>query len=76
MGFDEASSRRKQAGEIDFQVLRFEDDPNKVVHFSKWQSLKQAKNFFESNEVREIRRELGVKDPEFTYLCQLEKGVL
>ena len=76
VGFDEASGLRKQAGEIEFQVLRFEDDPNKVIHLSKWQSLEQARNFFESDKVKEIRKKLGVKDPEFAYLCQLGKGVL
>jgi heme-degrading monooxygenase HmoA len=76
VGFDEASGLRKQAGEIEFQVLRLEDDPNTVIHFSRWQSLEQARNFFESDNVKEIRENLGVKDPEFTYLCQLENGVL
>ncbi len=75
-GFDQASDLRKSAGEIEFQILRYEDDPNKVVHFSKWRSLDQAKVFFESEKVKEIRSELGVKSPEFIYLDELENGVL
>ena len=75
-GFDQASDLRKSAGEIEYQVLRFENDPNKIVHFSKWQSQDQAKEFFESDKVKEIRKELGVKDPVFVYLEELEQGML
>jgi len=46
--FDNASSIRKEAGELSYQVLRYEEDPNKIVHFSVWSSIKAAKNFFES----------------------------
>lgn len=75
-GFDMASDLRKSAGEIDFQILKYDDDPNKIVHFSKWQSLDRAKAFFESDKVNTIRKELGVKAPKFIYLEELENGVL
>lgn len=75
-GFNKASGMRKSAGEIEYQVLCYEKDPSKVVHFSKWSSLQQAKDFFESKEVQEIRNKLGVKTPEFIYLQQKESGVL
>lgn len=67
-GFDAAAKLRKSAGEIEYQVLQDEKDQNRVVHFSKWQSLEQARSFFESDEVAEIRKNLGVKAPEFCYL--------
>ena len=75
-GFDQASDLRKSAGEIDFQTLKYENDPNKIVHFSKWQSLDQARAFFESDRVKNIRTELGVKAAEFIYLDELENGIL
>lgn len=75
-GFDKASHLRQSAGEIEYQVLRYEDEPNKIVHFSKWHSLDKAKLFFESNKIKEIRKELGVKAPEFIYLDQLDSGIL
>ena len=46
--FDNAASIRKDAGEQSYQVLRYEKDPNKIVHFSKWSSISSAKQFFES----------------------------
>lgn len=74
--FDNASKIRKEAGEISYQVLKYENEPNKIVHFSVWSSLENAKQFFESPKLIEIRKEAGVKSPEFIYLEQLEYGIL
>ena len=74
--FDDAAGLRKEAGEISFQVLRYEKEENKVVHFSRWVSIDAAKNFFESPRVVQIRKDAGVKAPEFNYLEELDKGVL
>jgi quinol monooxygenase YgiN len=62
--FDKASGIRRDAGEVTYQVLKYQDDPNRIVHFSRWRSLEA------------IRRQAGVKSPEFIYLDQLESGVL
>ena len=43
--FDEAADIRREAGERRFQVLKYEDDPNRVVHFSEWESIARAKAF-------------------------------
>ncbi len=74
--FDDAALIRKNAGELSFQVLKLDNNPNKIVHFSKWASLSKAKAFFESAQLIEIRKQAGVKAPEFIYLEQLEEGVL
>jgi len=74
--FDEAAGIRKEAGERSYQVLKFENDPNKIVHFSAWTSIADAKAFFESPRLVKIRREAGVKAPEFIYLDELESGTL
>ncbi|MEA5403789.1 antibiotic biosynthesis monooxygenase [Arcicella sp. DC2W] len=74
--FDNAAGIRKEAGEISYQVLKYEQEPNKIVHFSVWISLENAKNFFESPKLVQIRKEAGVKSPEFIYLDELETGVL
>ncbi len=57
-------------------MLREASDPNKVVHFSRWESIARAKAFFESPELVAIRRQAGVESPEFLYLYQLEAGTL
>ena len=74
--FDEASCMRKEAGEISYQVLKYEGDSKKIVHFLVWQSLESAKQFFQSPELIKIRIDAGVKSPEFIYLEQLESGIL
>lgn len=74
--FDRAADIRKQAGEISYQVLKYENNPNQIVHFSAWISIDAAKQFFESPKLIKIRTEAGVKSPEFIYLDQLESGIL
>jgi quinol monooxygenase YgiN len=74
--FDRAADIRKNAGEISYQLLRYDNDANTIVHFSEWSSLGNARRFFESPELVELRRKAGVKAPEFIYLQELERGVL
>ncbi|MDD5036479.1 MAG: antibiotic biosynthesis monooxygenase [Methylococcaceae bacterium] len=74
--FDQAAAIRKNAGEISYQLLRYDDDANTIVHFSQWSSLANARRFFESPELAEIRRKAGVKAPDFIYLQEIERGVL
>jgi len=73
---DQAADMRKRAGEISYQLLRYDNDAQKIVHFSEWSSLDKARRFFESAELVEIRRKAGVKAPDFMYLQEIECGVL
>lgn len=43
--FDAASGIRKEAGERSYQVLKYEGDANKIVHFSAWTSVADARAF-------------------------------
>jgi quinol monooxygenase YgiN len=74
--FDNAAQIRKEAGEISYQLLKFEMTPNNIVHFSRWRSLQNARNFFESERLVEIRKQAGVKAPTFVYLDEIETGIL
>jgi quinol monooxygenase YgiN len=74
--FDNAAKLRKDAGEIRYQLLRYDTDANQIVHFSQWSSLENARQFFESPALVEIRKQAGVKAPNFIYLEQIEEGVL
>jgi quinol monooxygenase YgiN len=74
--FDQASEIRKRAGEISYQLLRYDTDANNIVHFSQWSSLENARRFFESPELVAIRKQAGVKAPDFIYLQEIERGVL
>ena len=74
--FDEAVQILKEAGEISYQLLKYDTDANNIVHFSRWSSLQNARNFFESPQLVEIRKKAGVKAPAFVYLEEIETGVL
>lgn len=74
--FDQAAVIRKNAGEISYQLLRYDNSANTIVHFSEWSSIENARHFFESPELVEIRRTAGVKSPEFIYLHEIEHGTL
>ena len=74
--FDGAAGIRREAGERSYQVLRYETDPDKIVHFSVWTSTADARRFFESPRLVQIRKDAGVKSPEFIYLEQIEAGTL
>lgn len=74
--FDQASGIRKEAGEISYQVLKYDKNQNKIVHFSIWKDILSAQHFFESPKLIQIRKDAGVKSPEFIYLEEIENGVL
>lgn len=74
--FDQAIHIRKEAGEISYQLLRYDTDSNNIVHLSVWNSLANARIFFESSELIEIRKLAGVKAPTFIYLEEIERGIL
>ena len=74
--FDNAADIRREAGEISYQVLKYEDNAHKIVHFSAWISIAAAKSFFESPKLVQIRIDAGVKAPHFIYLEQLASGIL
>jgi len=74
--FDDASGIRKAAGEISYQVFKYDDEPNKIVHLSIWDDRQNAEQFFNSPQLVKIRADSGVKSPEFIYLDLLEAGVL
>lgn len=74
--FHAAAGIRKEAGERSYQVLVDEAVPNRIVHFSTWTSTADARAFFESPRLVQIRAEAGVHEPTFTYLQEVESGTL
>lgn len=74
--FDDAATFRREAGEIAYQLLAYDTDARRVVHFSRWTSLDAARVFFESPRLVEIRHVAGVRAPEFLYLIEIEAKIL
>ena len=75
-GFDKASTIRKEAGELSYQVLSYKNDPNKIIHYSQWISHEKAQALLEAEKRIALRKELGVKEPDFIYANQIEQGIL
>jgi hypothetical protein len=48
--FDQAADIRRRPGGIRYQLLRFDNDANDIIHFSVCASLDNAQRFFESPE--------------------------
>lgn len=74
--FEQAAGIRKQAGEISYQLFRYDTDANQIIHLSIWDSLDNARTFFESDELIKIRKAAGVRSPSFIYLEEIETKIL
>lgn len=74
--FDQAANIRKEAGELSYELLKLDTDARRIVHFSEWTSLRSARDFFESPKLAEIRKNAGVREPQFLYLEEIERAVL
>jgi len=73
--FDGAAGIRKEAGERSYQVLRYQNDPNRIVHFSVWTSIDDARRFFESPKLVKIRAEAGVSLPNLSIWNSSKRGL-
>ncbi len=74
--FNAAAGIRREAGEIEYQLLCLQSNERQIVHFSRWRSLDAARLFFESDRLVQIRKRAGVHTPDFLYLRQIEQAVL
>ncbi len=74
--FDDAATIRREAGETEYRLYAYHNQPNKVIHLSVWVSMAAAEAFFHSPRLVKLRQEAGVHQPEFIYLHPLEAAVL
>ena len=51
---------RKNSGMKSYQVFRTNDDPNKIVHLSQWDSMDDAQKFLQSDELQKANQQSGV----------------
>lgn len=67
--FDAAFDGRKKSGEVSFRLFSGSDNPLLIVGLFEWDSLENAKAFFESPGLREIMAAAGVVgEPDIHYL--------
>jgi len=67
---EDAAAMRKAAGMKAYQIFHCEDEPNKVVHLSQWDSMDDARKFLQSDELREANQQSGVADMGGVYFLE------
>ena len=73
-GFDEHSATRQERGSKGGRLFRNADDPNEVTIVLAWDNLENARQFAQSEELREAMQRHGVVDqPDIYFLEEVEK---
>ncbi|MCH7760163.1 antibiotic biosynthesis monooxygenase [candidate division TA06 bacterium] len=72
--FDEHSSVRQASGSKGGVVFRSSDDPNEVVILMEWENLEKARQFSQSEDLKEAMQKAGVADqPDIYFLDEADK---
>jgi heme-degrading monooxygenase HmoA len=72
--YDEDRVVRKDKGSKGSSVLRNADDPNHIVVITEWENLESAKNFAESEDLKNTMQRAGVIGrPAVFYLEEIER---
>jgi heme-degrading monooxygenase HmoA len=72
--FDEHGAKRKAAGSKGGRLFRNEKDPNEVVILFEWEDLSRARQFAESEDLRQTMERAGVVGkPELYFLEEIGK---
>ena len=73
-GFDEHGTTRKSHGSAGGLLLRNADDPNELVILLEWDDLAKARQFAQSDDLRETMQRLGVADrPDIYFLDEIDR---
>ena len=71
--FDQHGATRKANGSQGGRLLRNANDPNELVVLFEWDDLEKARQFAQSNDLREIMQRAGVVDqPDIYFLEEVE----
>ena len=68
---------RKEFGEKSYQILQHEEDANNIYLMFEWDSMDNARRFFESSELKTAMEGAGVAEPpEINFLSEALKGTI
>jgi heme-degrading monooxygenase HmoA len=72
--FDEHGRTRKASGSRGGYLFRNADDPNETVILLEWDDLAKARQFVESEDLRQAMQRAGVADrPDVYFLDEAER---
>ena len=73
--FDEHSETRRASGSKGGKLFRTADNPNELVILLEWDSIENARQFAESQDLREAMERAGVADqPDIYFLEQVDEA--
>ena len=72
-GFEDHGATRKESGSKGVRLFRNADDPNETVIITEWDDLEKARQFAQSDDLRETMQRLGVAEqPDILFLEEVE----
>ena len=72
-GFDEDIATRRESGSKGVRLFRNADAPNETVILIEWEDLEHARQFAQSEDLRETMERAGVADqPDIYFLEEVE----
>ncbi|WP_232703603.1 antibiotic biosynthesis monooxygenase [Halobacterium wangiae] len=72
--FEDNDSFRSEHGQQGFQVFQSVDDPNETVVLFEWDDAENARDLFQSDEMRERLVAAGLKgEPDLTFLERVDQ---
>jgi heme-degrading monooxygenase HmoA len=72
--YDEDGATRKAKGSKGAFVFRDANDSNQMVVITEWEDMEKAKNFAESEDLRNTMQKAGVSGrPDVYYLDEIER---
>lgn len=72
--FDGHAATREAQGSKGGRLLRNADDPNELVILFEWDDLEQARQFAQSDDLRQTMQRAGVADrPDVYFLEEVEQ---
>ena len=69
-GFEEHGSIRRESGAKGVRLFRNADAPNETVILIEWEDLEHARQFAQSEDLRETMERAGVADPPDIYVLE------
>ena len=72
--FDEHGATRQAKGSKGARLFRNADDPNEVLILFEWDNMERARQFIQSEDLRQTMQRAGVSDqPDLYYLDEVEQ---
>ena len=68
--FDQHAATRKASGCLGGQLFRTANDPNELLILFQWDDLEKARQFSQSNDLRETMQKAGVIDQPNVYFLE------